>query len=312
MHTRQIGCLQVSLVGLGCNNFGMRIDEAQTAAVVRAALDAGVTYFDSADIYGGGQSEVFLGRALGARRDEAVVATKFGSDPRVPKGRRPGSADWVREACDRSLAALGTDRIDHYQMHQPDPSTPIEETLGALDDLRREGKIRESGCSNFTSTMLAESDTASGAKGLAPFRSVQNHYSLLTRAADTNGVLRECVSRNVSFVPFFPLESGLLSGKYALGRPLPDGSRLATWGERASRFINDDRLAVVARLDEFAATRGYSILELAMSWLAANNTIATIIAGATTPEQVRANAAAASWVMSPDDLDTIDALVSST
>ena len=309
MEMRRIGSLEVSVVGLGCNNFGMRIDEAQTVAVVNAALDAGITYFDNADIYGGGKSEEFMGRALKTRRDEAIIATKFGSAPRVPEGRKPGSADWVREACDRSLAALGVDHIDHLQMHQPDPTTPIEETLGALDELVRSGKVREVGCSNFTSAMLSEADAESRTRGLARFASVQNYYSLLTRSADSDGVLKACAQHDVAFVPFFPLESGLLSGKYSLGQPLPEGSRLQAWGERAGRFINDERLTTVAALSACAASHGHTILELAMSWLAANHQIATIIAGATTAEQVVANAAAASWVMSPADLAEIDSIV---
>lgn len=309
MKTRRIGTLDVSVVGLGCNNFGMRIDEAQTASVVRAALDAGVNYFDSADVYGGGKSEEFLGKALGKRRDEAIVATKFGSAPRIPEGRKPGSADWVHEACERSLTALGLDHIDHYQMHQPDPTTPIEETLGALDDLVKSGKVREIGCSNFTAEMIDEAARQSQTKGLVRFGSVQNYYSLLTRTADTDGVLDACRSLNVGFVPFFPLESGLLSGKYTLGQPLPEGSRLQAWGDRATRFINDERLAVVASLMEFASERGHTILELAISWLASNQQIATIIAGATSPEQVTANARAASWEMTADDLTTIEQIV---
>ena len=309
METRRIGSLEVSVVGLGCNNFGMRIDEAQTAAVVNAALDNGVTYFDNADIYGGGKAEEFLGKALKKRRSEAIVATKFGSAPRVPEGRKPGSADWIREACDRSLKALGMDHVDHLQIHQPDPSTPILETLGALDELVKVGKVRETGCSNFTAAMLDDSAAASESGKLQPFGSVQNYYSLLTRTADHDGVLAACAAHDIAFVPFFPLESGLLSGKYALGQPLPEGSRLQAWGERAARFINDDRLATVAKLSEYATSRGHSILELAMSWLAANPRIATIIAGATKPEQVVANAAAAGWALTDEELAAIDDIV---
>ncbi len=310
MQTRRIGSLDVSILSLGCNNFGMRIDEAATIEVVNAALDAGINYFDNADIYGGGKSEEMLGVALKTRRNEAIVATKFGGPSRVPEGRHAGEASWVREACDRSLTALGMDRIDHLQMHYPDPITPIEETLGALNELVVAGKVGEIGCSNFSADMLASAHATAATKGFAPFRSVQNHYSMLKRDPESDGVLDACGALDIAFVPYFPLESGVLSGKYTLGQPLPAGSRLEAWGRRASAFIDDDRLRVVQRLDAFAHDHGHTILDLALCWLAAQPAVATIIAGATSPDQVRANAAAAqSWTLTDDDLASIDAIL---
>ena len=313
METRKIGSLDVSLVGLGCNNFGMRIDAAATDAVVGAALDAGITYFDTADIYGGGESEVLLGRALGDRRGDVVVASKFGGPSRLPEGRLAGEPSWVREACDRSLRALGMDYIDHMQLHYPDAVTPQAETLAALDGLVKAGKVRQTGCSNFTEAMLDEAASISTAARLTPYASVQNHYSLLTRTAEHDGVLAACARNKIAFVPFFPLESGVLSGKYSKGAALPEGSRLAAWGEMGKRFINDERLDAVARLTDLAGSSGHTILELAMSWLATNPQVASIIAGATTPAQIRANAAAASaWKMTPGDLAAIETALSST
>lgn len=306
METRRIGSLEVSVVGLGCNNFGMAIDEAQTAEVVNAAIDAGVTYFDCADIYGSGKSEVFLGKALGKRRDQIVLATKFGFTGSADEGYQPGSAAWVRKAVERSLGKLGVEHIDHYQLHRPDPDTPIEETLGALDQLVAEGKVREIGCSNFSAEQINEAAETSTAKGLARFVTCQNHYSLFTREPEATGVLAACVEHNVGFVPFFPLESGLLSGKYRRGEELPADSRLAKWGKRGQAFINDERLAVVEQLSAYAAERGHSLLELAMSWLATNPAVATVIAGATRAEQVRANAASVGWAMTAAERADID------
>ena len=312
METRKIGSLDVSIVGLGCNNFGMRVDAAETDAVVGAAIDAGVTYFDTADIYGGGESEVLLGKALGIRRKDVIVATKFGGPSRLPEGRRAGEATWVRVACDRSLAALGMDYIDHLQLHYPDPTTHQEETLAALDQLVTAGKVRVTGCSNFSQAMLDEAASISADQGYAPYASVQNHYSLLARGAETDGVLAACDRNSIAFVPFFPLESGVLSGKYAKGSAFPEGSRLAAWGERSKQFVDDERLDTVARLTALAQLRGHTILDLAMSWLAANRQIASIITGATKPEQIRANAKAASaWPMSPEDLAAVDAALAS-
>ncbi|MFN0028690.1 MAG: aldo/keto reductase [Acidimicrobiales bacterium] len=298
MDTRRLGILDVSVVGLGCNNFGMAIDADATKAVVDAAIDAGITYFDTAEAYGKGQSEVFLGQALQGRRDQVVVATKWGLDVTLKEGERGGDPAMVRRSLDASLTRLGMDYVDHYQLHRPDPKTPIAETLGVLEELRAAGKVREIGCSAFSEAQLREAAAAAAAGVGAGFASVQNHYSMITRDPETNGVLEFCSQTGTAFVPFFPLESGLLTGKYRAGAPLPEGSRLAKWGDRGKAFIDDDKLVLVGKLEAWATARGHTLLELAMSYLASNPVVATTIAGCTTPEQVRTNAAAAGWAMS--------------
>ncbi len=300
MERRRIGVLEVSVVGLGCNNFGMRISAEETAAVVGAAIDAGINYFDTAESYGEGRSEEYLGAALGGRRDQVVIATKWGSRP-VDGGARPGTPGAVRAALEASLRRLGTDHVDHYQLHRPDPETPIADTLGVLAELRAEGKIREIGCSNFSAAQLDEAVDAATELGVAPFASVQNHYSLLTRDPEENGVLEACARHGIAFVPYFPLESGVLTGKYRVDQPPPEGTRLAAWGERASRFKNDDTMARVAELTGWARARDHSILDLAMGWLVSNPSVASVICGATKPEQIRANVAAARWSLSEED-----------
>jgi aryl-alcohol dehydrogenase-like predicted oxidoreductase len=302
MDHRSIGALRVSVVGLGCNNFGMRIDDAVTRRVVDAALDAGVNFFDTADIYGATKSEEFLGRALVGHRDRAIVATKFGmavDDQR--KGARP---EYVRQACDDSLRRLGTDRIDLYQLHQPDPNVPIADTLGAMDSLVTAGKVREIGCSNFSAEQLDEAERAVK-PGAARFVSVQNEYSLLHREPE-KGVLPACERLNLAFLPYFPLASGLLTGKFEPGRPAPPDSRLSlSW---TSRFTTDANVRVTEALKAFASRRGHTLLELAFSWLLSRRPVASVIAGATSPEQVRANAAAARWTLTKEDLAEIDTL----
>ena len=304
METRRIGSLEVSLVGLGCNNFGMRIDDEASARVVHAAIEAGITFFDTADIYGATKSEAFLGRALSGRRDAVIIATKFGM--RVDATRHGASPAYVRQAADDSLKRLGTDRIDLYQLHQPDPAVPIADTLGALDDLVRAGKVREIGCSNFSVQQLREARAAT-MPGAASFVSVQNELSLLNRDAERE-VLPECQRLGLAFLPYFPLASGLLTGKYARGTAAPEGTRLSQdWA--ASRFMNDERLATVDALATWARSRDRSMLELALSWLASHETISSVIAGATSPEQVRANASAAGWRLTEADLAEIDAIL---
>jgi aryl-alcohol dehydrogenase-like predicted oxidoreductase len=304
MDTRPIGSLQVSVVGLGCNNFGMTIDEPATARVADAAIDAGINFFDTADIYGGTKSEVFLGRVLAGRRDRILIGTKFGMP--VDASRRGARPEYVKQAADDSLKRLGTDRIDLYQLHQPDPSVPIEDTLGALDDLVRAGKVREIGCSNFS----AEQIRAAGAavlKDAASFASVQNEYSLLHREPERE-VLPECERSGLGFLPYFPLASGLLTGKYVRGAEVPEGTRLRlSWA--ASRFLSDDRLAIVERLTAWAKSQGHSMLDLAMSWLISRPVVSSVIAGATSAEQVRANAAAGAWRLSTADLAEVDAIL---
>jgi aryl-alcohol dehydrogenase-like predicted oxidoreductase len=307
METRKIGALTVSVAGLGCNNFGMRIGEEQTRAVVHAALEAGVTHFDTADLYGGGASEELLGRALGDRRDEVVIATKFGMRA-PPDGLSGASAEWVGRAADESLHRLGTDRIDLYLVHQPDPATPIAETLEALNRLVTAGKVREVGCSNFSASQIDEAAIAAAERALRPFVTVQNEYSLVHREPEAE-VVPACVRHGMSLVPYFPLASGLLTGKYRRGEDPPPGTRLALWGQRAGRFLSDERMALVERLDAFAAGHGHTLHELALSWVAAGPVVASVIAGATNPEQVRANVTALSaWTLSPEERAEVDAL----
>ncbi len=309
MERRQLGTLEVSVVGLGCNNFGMAIDADRTREVVDAAIESGINYFDTAESYGGGESETFLGRALTGRRDTVLIASKWGHTSNLPEGERNASSERIRSSLEASLRRLDTDYIDHYQLHRPDPLTPVAETLGTLAELKAEGKIREIGCTAFSADQLDEVYAVAGSSGLAPYPSVQNHYSLLTRAPETDGVLDACNRHDIAFVPFFPLESGLLTGKYRQGEPKPDGSRLARWGERSANFIDDDKLATVARLTEFAESTGHTMLDLAFSWLVTNPTVASVIAGATSPEQVAANVAAANWRLSAAELAAVDEIL---
>lgn len=293
MQTRRIGSLAVTVVGVGCNNFGGRLDEAGTRAVVHAALDAGIHFFDTADIYGGAKSEELLGRALGRRRDDVVVATKFGFDD----GARP---DAVRRACEDSLRRLGTDRIDLYQLHRPDEKTPIADTLLTLDRLVEEGKVREIGCSQFSVEQMREAG--------GRFASVQNEYSLLHRAPERD-VLPECSATRTAFLPFFPLSNGLLTGKYAdraRGATPQAASRLATDERLSARTLTSHNLATAQSLADYAASRGHTLLELAVSWLLREPVVASVIAGAMTAEQVRANAAAASWALTASERADVD------
>ena len=304
METRKIGSLEVTLAGLGCNNFGWRIDAAATVQVVDAAIDAGINFFDTADVYGAGQSEEYLGRALGARRNQVIVATKFGMQ--MGEGRKGAKPAYIRQAVEDSLRRLGTSYIDLYQLHRPDDETPIADTLGALDELVRAGKVREIGCSNFSKAQLVEAAAAAGAG--TRFVSVQNNYSLLHREPEPE-VLPECVRQGLAFLPYFPLANGLLSGKYRAGQTTPKGSRGADgWGPKV---FTDANLAIVERLIAFAEAHGHSLLDLANSWLAAQPAVASVIAGAKTPEQARTNATAVSWKLSADELKSIDAIAPS-
>jgi aryl-alcohol dehydrogenase-like predicted oxidoreductase len=303
MQTRKIGSLDVSIVGLGCNNFGWRIDAAATQNVVDAAIESAITFFDTADRYGKGQSEEFLGRALGNRRDQIILATKFGME--MEKGQQGASPKYIREAIEASLRRLKTDRIDLYQLHQPDPKTPIADTLGALDELLKAGKVHEIGCSNFSVAQIREA--ADAAKGRAHFVSVQNEFSLFQREPENNGVLAECETRGIAFLPYFPLASGLLTGKYRKEGKPPKGSRAADgWGPKV---FTENNLAIVESLIEFAESRNHTVLELAFAWLLSHKPVASVIAGASKPEQVRTNAKAANWQLTSDDLARIDAIV---
>ncbi len=301
--------LKVSVVGLGCNNFGMRIDAAAANAVVGRALDEGITLFDTADIYGGrGASEEMLGKALGNRRQEIILATKFG----MPFGKGPylhgGSRRYIYASVEASLKRLGTDYIDLYQFHQPDPETPQQETLEALTDLVRDGKVRYLGHSNFAAWQLVEAAWIADVRNLAPYISAQNEYSLLERSVERE-LVPACRQFGVGILPFFPLASGLLTGKYKRGVEPPKDTRFGAMKPLADRYMNDANWAALERIEEFAVSRGHTMLELAMSWLAANPCVSSVIAGATRPEQVSANAKACDWKMSAEELTAIDKLV---
>ena len=305
MDTRRIGSLDVSVIGLGTNNFGFFMEADAVPAVVDAALDVGINFFDTADSYL--ESESRLAAALGSRRDDVLIGTKFGS----PVDGGPGGAapEYVRAAVERSLAKLGTDRIDLYQLHRPDDSTPIADTLGVLDELVREGKVREIGCSNFSAPQLREAEEA--AAGGARFVSVQNQWNLLQREDEAETV-PEVERLGIGYLPYYPLASGMLSGKYARGEEAPAGTRLVHFGERGGGILSDRNFDVVDAATAWAAERGHSVLELALAWLAAKPVVASVIAGATRPEQVRANAAAADWVLTPDKVAEVDALAPPT
>ncbi|HEX2559859.1 aldo/keto reductase [Phenylobacterium sp.] len=310
MEYRRLGNsgLKVSAVGIGCNNFGMRIDQAATNAVVAAALDTGINFFDTADVYGGSQSEVMLGKALGGRRDEVVIATKFASPMGQRHDQKGGSRRYVMQAVEASLKRLGTDYIDLYQMHRPDPDTPIEETLAALDDLVKAGKVRYLGNSNFSGWQIADADWISRSTNRERFVSAQNLYSLLERGS-AREVLPACERFGLGFLPFFPLASGLLTGKYRKGEPPPEGTRLAAWGRRGQDALSDRNFEKVEKLSSFAEARGKNLLELAFAWLLGQPVVSSVIAGATKPEQVQANAAAASWVLTPAEVEEVTALI---
>jgi aryl-alcohol dehydrogenase-like predicted oxidoreductase len=301
--------LLVSVVGLGCNNFGGRLDVQGTRAVVDAAIDAGVTLFDTAEMYGkDGGSELALGEVLAGRRDKIVLATKFGHQ-KVDMGYGPaagakGGRAYLRIAVEKSLRRLRTDYIDLYQLHTPDPLTPIEETLAALDELVKEGKIRYVGHSNLSGWQLADAAHKAAAAGRTPFISAQNHWSLLQREAEAD-IVPAAVHFGLGVLPYFPLANGLLTGKVRRGQSLPDGTRIAT----RSHLVTEDKLDKVEALIAWGEERGVSILEIAIGGLAAQPGCASVIAGAMTPEQVRANAAAGAWVPTAEELADIDKIV---
>jgi aryl-alcohol dehydrogenase-like predicted oxidoreductase len=311
LEKRKIGSLDVSVVGVGCNNFGGRIDETRTKEVIDAALERGINFFDTADMYANGRSEELIGRFLvdGGHRPDVIIATKFGNEMEGQgRGARP---EYVRLALEASLERLRTDYIDLYQLHLPDPDVPIAETLGALDELVKAGKVREIGCSNFSVQQIREAHAEAARRaGSARFVSVQNEYSLLHREPE-EGVLDECERQGIAFLPFFPLMSGLLTGKYRKGGLIPEGTRVAKY-ERYRSLLTDDNLDKVEVLIKFAESRGHTILELAISWLLARRVVASVIAGATSGAQVRANVSGAGWKLSTADLDEIDSLLRST
>jgi len=306
MKMDQLGSLAVTAVGLGCNQFGNRCDAAQSAKVVHAALDSGINFFDTADVYGSGLSEEYLGKALGRDRDEVVIASKFGHQFGDSPEDKGGSERWISKAVEASLRRLGTDRIDLYQMHLPDPEVPIDKTLEALTRLIKDGKVIEIGCSNFSGEQIEEAERVSSDRGYARFVSAQNHFSLLTREPEKD-VVPVCESRGLGLLPYFPLESGMLTGKYRRDEEAPEGTRLSTVPQdRRSRFMNDRAFDVVERLEELASGWGIGLLDIAIGWLAAQKSVASVIAGATKPEQVRANVKAALWVPGSEELAAID------
>jgi aryl-alcohol dehydrogenase-like predicted oxidoreductase len=304
MRTRQIGSLDVTVVGLGTNNFGFGMAEEDVPAVVDAALAQGINFIDTADSYGA--SEERLGKALGTRRDQILIATKFGSPVMGQDGTGGARPDYVRQAVDASLKRLGTDRIDLYQLHRPDKETPIAETLEALAATVKAGKVREIGCSNFSAAQLREAEAA--ARDGVRFVSVQNHYNLLNRG-DEAEVLPECEKLGLAYLPYFPLASGVLTGKYQRGQSPPEGTRLHRWGERAAGALNDETFDKVDALTAWARERGHSLLDLAFAWLLAKPTVASVIAGATRAGQVEANAAAGGWELTPAEVAEVDAIV---
>ncbi|OKI69038.1 aldo/keto reductase [Micromonospora sp. CB01531] len=304
--------LVVSVVGIGCNNFGRKLDLDGTRAVVEAALDAGINFFDTADIYGEpqGSSEELLGQALKGHREDVVVATKFGMDMHGLNGPdfdARGARRYIARAVEASLRRLGTDHIDLYQMHEPDPDTPIDETLAALDDLVRTGKVRYLGNSNFAGWQIADADWTASSQGRTRFISAQNHYSLLERRVEAE-VIPACERFGLGMLPFFPLANGLLTGKYHRGEVPPAGSRLSGGGRYAERLAAADWDTIEA-IEAYAAERGISMLQVAIGGLAARPAVTSVIAGATTPEQVRANAEAGAWQPTDEDLVALDAIL---
>jgi len=304
--TRRLGDseLEVSVVGLGCNNCGGRTGRDGTAAVLEAALDAGITFLDTADIYGGGASEELIGELLEGRRDDYLVATKFGMEMKGGEGApgaERGSREYIRWAVEGSLRRLRTDRIDLYQYHQPDGTTPIAETLAALDELVREGIVTAIGCSNFSAAELEEADRIARERGLARYVTLQNEYSLLERQIEAE-VAPTCERLGVSILPFFPLAMGMLTGKYRRGEEPPEGTRLAARGISGSA----EQFDVVEAIKGYAGERGIGVLDVAIAGLAAQPAVASVIAGATKPEQVTANVAALRWQPSADDLAKLD------
>ena len=310
MQLRRLGNsgLKVSVIGLGCNNFGMRIDQAQTRMVVDAALDCGVNFFDTADIYGASKSEVFLGEALKGRRDKAVLATKFANPMGEGEYLRGGARRYIVKAVEDSLRRLHTDHIDLYQMHVPDPDTPIEETLRALDDLVRAGKVLYIGNSNFTGWQIADADWTSRTQGLERFVSAQNNFSLLERGVERE-VLPACERFGLGLLPYFPLASGFLTGKYQRGEPPRQGTRLAAWGKRGAAALSERNFDRLEALEQWAEQRGRRILDLAFAWLLGHRAVSSVIAGSTSPEQVQTNARCAEWILTPEEVEEVRALL---
>jgi aryl-alcohol dehydrogenase-like predicted oxidoreductase len=305
MRTSWIGDLEVSVVGLGCNNFGRALDKVGSAAVVDAALDVGINHFDTASNYGEGQSESFLGAALGARRDDVVIATKVGVPIPGWEGSGGAAPDYVRQVLERSLTELGTDYVDIYMIHFPDPKTPIEDTLAVMSAMVDEGKVRQIGCSNFDPAQLNEALAVSAERGWPPFVCDQVEYSLLHREPEENGLAELCVQSGVALLPYYPLANGLLTGKTKRGGE-PQG-RLRM--ERYQEYLTDENFDVVEAVERFARDRGLTMVQVALGWLLSREAVPAVTAGATSPEQIRSNAAAADWEPSADDLASLEDLL---
>ena len=308
MRMRTLGAsgLQVSEVGLGCNNFGGRLDKAATREVVHAALDAGINFFDTADVYGNrGGSESLLGEILGERRKDVVLATKFGSPMSDDTDRRDGSRRYIMQAVEASLERLRTDWIDVYYIHWPDPLTPVEETLRALDDLVRSGKVRYIGCCNFAAWQVVEAEWTARDLGIERFVCAQNEYSLVAREAERE-LLPALEAYNLGLVPYFPLASGLLTGKYHRGEAPPEDSRFAHWEALGNRYLTEDNWNRVDRLQSWCREHGHGLLELAFAWLLSHPAVSSVIAGATRPDQVAQNVQAAGRHMNPAERDNLE------
>jgi aryl-alcohol dehydrogenase-like predicted oxidoreductase len=298
--------LQVSVIGLGCNNFGWGLDLEGSRAVIHAALDAGITLFDTADIYGGqGGSETVMGQILGARRKDIVLATKFGMQMDKEGVKKGASRRYIMSAVEDSLKRLQTDWIDLYQLHAPDPLTPMDETLRALDDLVSSGKVRYVGCSNVPAWGVADATWIAKTRGFSGFISCQDEYSLIVRKVEAE-LKPAAEAYGLGILPYFPLASGLLTGKYKKGAPMPEGTRLTQGAAYFGHYLTDERLDIVGKLTAFAEERGHTLLELAFSWLLAQPVVPSVIAGATKPAQIEANAKAGDWVLTGDELAEID------
>jgi aryl-alcohol dehydrogenase-like predicted oxidoreductase len=309
MIERRLGTTErrVSPVGLGCNNFGGRLDRAASIEVVHAALDAGITLFDTADIYGQrGGSETILGEALGARRKDIVLVTKFGLAMDDEGRLKGGSARYVATAIEASLKRLKTDWIDLYFLHRPDPQTPIEETLRALDGLIAQGKVRSIGCSNFSAAQVTEAERVASTNGFDRFVACEDQYNLLSRQIEAE-LIPAMHAHDLTLLPYFPLASGMLTGKYRFGAPIPPGTRLSQ-ARYSDRFLNDENFRIVEGLRAFCAGRGRSLLDLAFGWLLSKPVVGCVIAGASTPEQVRQNVAASGWRLDADAMAEVDRL----
>ena len=309
MEKRRIGNsdLEVGILGLGCNNFGMKIDYEASKAVLDAALDAGIDFLDTADIYGETQSEEFMGRALEGRRESVVIATKFGA-LRMQSEKPWATRDYIVECVEASLQRLRTDRIDLYQLHYPDPKTPIQETLEGLQALVDAGKVRAIGCSNFSADMLEEAGSAAG-EGMG-FATIQNEWNLLEREVEAE-VVPAAEKGGLCVLPYFPLASGMLTGKYRRGEGFAEGTRLAVMNDYFGAIASEQNFDKVEALTSFAEEAGHDILELAIGWLASPTCVASVIAGATSPEQVRTNVAASGWRLSATELARVDAILAS-